>query len=29
VLVSVGGTASVEDKTAFLEAMDLGALADF
>jgi len=29
VLVSVGGAASVEDKTAFLEAMDLGALADF
>jgi hypothetical protein len=29
VLVSVGGNASLEDKTAYLEAMDLRALADF
>lgn len=29
VLVSVGGSASVEDKTAFLEAMDLQGLEDF
>ena len=29
VLVSVSGNASVEDKTAHLEAMDFGALADF
>jgi hypothetical protein len=29
VLVSVGGNASVEDKTAYLEAMDFEALADF
>ena len=29
VMVSVGGNASVEDKTALLEAMDFEALADF
>jgi hypothetical protein len=29
VMVSVGGNASVEDKTAYLEAMDFDALADF
>lgn len=29
VMVSVGGSASIEDKTAFLEAMDLRALGDF
>ena len=29
VMVSVGGDASVEDKTALVESMDLGALADF
>ena len=29
VLISVGGNASVEDKTAYLEAMDFKALAEF
>jgi hypothetical protein len=29
VMVSVGGNASVEDKTALVDSMDLGALADF
>jgi hypothetical protein len=29
VMISVGGSASLEDKTAYLEAMDLGALGDF
>jgi hypothetical protein len=29
VMVSVGGNASVEDKTALIDSMDLGALADF
>ena len=29
VMISVGGNASVEDKTAYLEAMDFKALAEF
>jgi len=29
VMVSVGGNASVEDKTALVDSMDLGRLADF
>jgi hypothetical protein len=29
VMVSVGGDASVEDKTALVDSMDLGKLADF